>query len=292
MRRVGLVLVALYFALGSSEAGASAVPQTWVAREAAATREAHQLLGGLAFPNGAVSSSTEPAGDGGRLAIPPARPEFPGLVEQHSWLETAGTPLAVLDSIHEHSTELVGVGSWFPNVNETGAEFASLRLAEGAGVIGERWLRLTAVALSDGSAGVRIDAQVLWRLPRDPMPSGARLLRISVRRLRPGHPRPRIVNIGSVSRVARVVSLVNSLPTERPSLLVRSCPAGFGSVRLAFYRKPSESPLAVVVVSIGGCGGGEVTIRGKPQQPGLAADSFTLFSRLERILDLKLPLSR
>jgi hypothetical protein len=278
MRRAGLVLVALSFAMGSSEVGASAVPQSWVAREAAASAEANELLGGLAFPNGAVSSSTEPAGDGGRLAIPTVRPEFPGLVEGHSWWEAAGTPLALIDYIHGHSTELAG-GGWFANVTETGAEFAFLRLAQGTGVIGERWLRLTAVALSDGSAGVRIDAQVLWLLPRDPIPSGDRLLRISVRRLRPGHPRARMVNIRSVSHVARVVSLVNSLPAERPSLVARSCPAAFGSVRLAFYRKPSESPLAVVVVSIGGCGGTEVT-------------SFMFFSRLERILGVKLPLSR
>jgi hypothetical protein len=101
-----------------------------------------------------------------------------------------------------------------------------------------------------------------------------------------------MVNIRSVSHVARVVSLVNSLPAERPSLVARSCPAAFGSVRLAFYRKPSESALAVVVVSIGGCGGTEVTIRGEPQQPGLVADSFMFFSRLERILGVKLPLSR
>jgi hypothetical protein len=187
------------------------VPQSWVAREAAATGGANQLLAGLAFPSGAVSSSTEPAGDGGRLAIPPARPEFAGLVEQHGWWETAGTPLAVLDYIHEHSAELAGVGGWFPNVTETGAEFASLRLSEGAGVIGERWLRLTGVAVSDGSIVVRIDAEVLWLLPRDPIPSGARLLRISVRRVRPGHAHPRVVNIRSASRVARVVSLVNSL---------------------------------------------------------------------------------
>ena len=231
------------------------MPQSWAVRETAATAEADRLLAGMELPNGAASSASEPAGDGGRLAIPPGNPNTPD-----PWNSTAGgvipgPPLATLDYIHEHSTELADVEGWRPFKDETGAEIASARLPEGTGVIGERWLRFTAVALPDGSTGVRVDAQVLWLLPRNRIPGGSRLLRIDVRRVRPGHPRPVVFNIRALSRIARIVSLLNSLPVARPSLLVRSCPAPHGTVRLAFYRKPSEPPQAVVAFTIGDCGG-------------------------------------
>ncbi len=289
MRPVVLVLAALAFAVATSQAAPAAVPRSWAAREAAATAEAGRLLAGIESPGGAASSASEPAGDGGRLAIPPAS-ERSGLVEQHGWWVIPGPPLAALDYIHEHSTELAGVEGWLSFKGETGAEIARARLPEGTGVIGERWLRFTAVALPGGSTGVRADAQVLWLLPRNRIPGGTRLLRIDVRRLRPGHPRPVVFNLRSLSRIARIVSRLNSLPVARPSLLLRSCPAGRGTVRLAFYRKLSGPPQAVVAFTIGGCGGVEARIRGKPLQPGLEADNF--FSTLERILGRKLRLFR
>lgn len=288
MRPGVLVLAALAFAVATCGAASGAVPQSWAAREAVATAEADRLLAGMELPRGAASSTSEPAGDGGRLAIPPGRYEHTGLLEQHGWWVIPGPPLAALDYLHEHSTELADVEGWRPFKNETGAEVASARLPEGTGVIGERWLRFTAVALPDGSTGVRVDAQVLWLLPRNRIPGGTRLLRIDVRRVRPGHPPPVVFNIRSMPRIARIVLLLNSLPVARPSLLVRPCPPPHGTVRLAFYRKPSEPPQALVAFTIGDCGGADAVIRGKPRQPGLEADDF--FAALERILGRKLRL--
>jgi hypothetical protein len=153
-----------------------------------------------------------------------------------------------------------------------GEEFARVQLQEGVGVIGERWLRFRAVALRGGSTGLRIDAQVLWLLPRDPIPRGARLLRVDERSTRPDHPRLVVFNVRSIRRIAPVTSLLNSLPIERPSLAVRLYPPPRGSIRLAFYRRSSEPPLALVTDSLRGCDGAQVVIRGRPQQPALAID--------------------
>jgi hypothetical protein len=276
-------LATVALALGTLCVG-SALAQTWSLRQAVATAEADRLLAAIALPSGANSSATEPPGDRGRLVPPSGGGAVADLVQQGGWWIVPGTPLATLDYIHERSAVLADVGDWFPAMTEGGGEFATVRLQEGVGVIGERWLRLIAVALPDGSTGLRIDAQVLWLLPRDRIPRGARLLRVDVRRTRPGHPKLVMFNIRSVRHIARVTSLLNSLPIERPTLLGRLCPPPSGSLRLAFYRESSEPPLAVVVHRLRGCGGAQVIIRGKPQQPGLAID----LSRLEGVLGIKI----
>jgi hypothetical protein len=289
MRRAGLLLVALAAASGTIGAGGT-VPQSSTVRQSEASAEAQRLLGGLAFPAGAGRSASEPAGDAGHLAAPRQIEAFPELAEAGAWWVVPGTaPPAVLGYLRERSPELAAVGGWYPLIGEAGVAFAQARLGDGAGVIGERWLRFRALTLPDGSTGLRVDVQVLWLLPRDPIPAGSRILKIEARRVRVGHPKSRVYLIRSARLIAKVVRLLNSLPAERPSLVVRSCPADFGSIRLSFYRKATEPAVAVVTMGIGGCGGVGVEIRGKPPQPGL--ESNELLGQVERILRRKIEIA-
>lgn len=285
MRFVALLVTTALTAVGASAGGS---PPNWSGREAAARAEAQRLLAGIVLPAGASASATEPTGNAGALRpAPTGMPPRRELVGAGGWWIVHGqTPTATLEYIHEHSPELSSVLSWSPPMGESGVVRAQVRLGPATEVIGERRIQFRAVILPDGSTGVRADAQVLWLLPRDRIPAGARLLRIEVRRVRPGRPHPRVRAVRSEGRIARVVHLLNSLPAERPSFLLRSCPASFGTIRLAFYRKPSEAPLAVATVPIWGCGGAFLHIRNKRPQPELAAPD--ILAKLEHTLAIKI----
>jgi len=264
-------------------------PASAAADEATAVSEASALLRELALPLGAIPSSIEPAGDGGYLGspvldgIPP-----PELVDEHAWWLLSGTPVQVLAYIREHLPAGATIYNSPPSQSGSTSAYALLRWPAGTGEIAERWLDLKVAQLPGGQSALRVDAQVLWVMPRTEIPPGARLLRVLVERPEP--PRPdnrRRYTVTSRKRIGAVATLINSLPVARPSLLVRSCPAAFGALRLVFYRSAAAPPLAIAVVSAGGCGGVELSVDGRAQ-PTLSGDGFSTIGRIAGDLRLTL----
>jgi hypothetical protein len=252
-------------------------------RKARAEAEASRLLATIALPAGASQSAGEPAGAGGQLASGAFRRDLADLVDRRAWWVIPGAPSAVVSYILSHEPGVGPFSSRFPVTLESGALFARLQLAEGVGAIGERWLILTAVALPGGATGLRADAQVLWPRPRDAIPPGIRLIRISLSTRRGPGPTAKSLTVRTPHRVSAVLTLVNSLRPVRPTPGIRKCRAPVGSIRMAFYVKGSR-PRARLEASIRGCGGVQLAIAGKPGQPELQEPAIGLLAALDRAL--------
>jgi hypothetical protein len=252
-------------------------------RKALAEAEAGSLLATIALPAGASRSAGEPAGAGGQLASGAVRRDLGDLVDRPAWWVVPGAPSTVMSYIQSHEPNVRPFSSRFPVTLESGALYDRLQLTEGVGAIGERWLILAAVALPGGATAMRADAQVLWLRPRDAIPPGIRLIRISASIRRGTHPTAKSLTVRTPRRVSAVLALVNSLDPVRPTLLVHSCPAPFGSVRIAFYVR-GPRPRARLAASIGGCGGVQLAIEGKPAQPALREPGSGLLAALDRAL--------
>jgi hypothetical protein len=142
-------------------------------------------------------------------------------------------------------------------------------------------LMLGALALALMSAGAGT-AQAA----SEPVPIGARLLRISVSAsIKANQPRQRPLTVTSAKKIEKIAASIDALPAERPGL--RACPVDFGiRVRLAFYRRRGAAPLAVAEDDPGGCGPVRLTIEGRAQPP--LECGAQLLGRVDRVLAVKL----
>jgi hypothetical protein len=235
---------------------------------AAARADAAALLTRLQLPAGASASTVEPAGDGGQLARPAVGPAAtPNVVDRHGWWRVPGGPAAVLAYVAAHPP--AGAHRFLSGPGVAGFAWRPRRR-----VLNQRWLIVHAVALADGSTGVRADAQVVWVTPRpahERIPAGERRLRVTVGR--------HSLLVTSRSQIRQVVRLLNALPAAQPGAV--NCPADMGiRVRLAFRPRP-----AVAVVDTTGCGGVTLTLHGRRQPP--LAGGRELIPRLARVLHRK-----
>ncbi len=252
--------------------------------KAAAQADAGSLLGELPLPAGSSESATEPAEDGSLLARPgEGPPATPNAVDDHGWWLVPGGPAEALDYVCTHlppgtvSTTISDGGVSGPDTPENTIGVFALPGTPGTLVV---W----AVRLPDGSTGLRADAQVVWRTPRaasETLPSGAHLLRITVRdrsrnagvdsrqaesealRLLERLP----AKVTSAARIEAVVALLNRLGVAQPGL--RHCPVELDetSVKLSFQASPDAVPSAVVDIQPGGCGGVGLTLGGIAEPP-------------------------
>jgi hypothetical protein len=274
------------FARFATTTGSSATAQ------AAAEAEASALLGQLQLPAGAVESPAEPAGDEGFLAAPElGLGDTSNLADAHSWWIVPGTPQQVLAFVDEHRPPGAALFNQAPvNPGASTSGFALLRWPEGTGLLGERWLDVKVAQLSAGETGLRADGQVLWLSVPAPIPTGAKLLRVTTDRAGPREPR-RERTVTRATRIGAVAALLNGLPVARPTLLVFSCPAEFGVVRLAFYASVGSPALATATIPIGGCAFIDVTVGGR-QQPARSGSAVDVLRRIERDLGLNLDTRR
>jgi hypothetical protein len=244
------------------------------AGQALAAAEAQKLLEDVALPVGAVVSASEPAGDGGSLAvaIPPPRVAE---VQEHRWWVVPGTAVSVAAYMREHRppeaprrrTVLRGVPAtrfWSTETNMAGVALGVSRApvpageapsgeagtqhvvvhvsAPSGGVIAETWLYLTVTQLPGGVSGVLARALVLWVPPPVPIPAGARVLRIlseaeaGLRVRRRLHLASRTYVITSPRQIAMVRSLFAALPVQRPTAFAPLCgpPIGGFTTRFQF----------------------------------------------------------
>ncbi len=140
------------------------------------------------------------------------------------------------------------------------------------GRLSTRQLIVAIAPLAGGASGVRVDAQTVWITPR---PASERIPRRATRlqvQLRHGL---QVVagpfTFTARRRVARVRSLINSLPAAQPG--PQSCPNDAGyDVRLTFISSGGAT-LAVVDADPQGCQGVQLTM-GALREPSLTSEAF------------------
>jgi hypothetical protein len=279
-------------AMASSQlAGSSTAPES----EAAAQSQATALLGELPLPAAAISSPSEPSGDGGFLADPgEGPPATPNAVDDHAWWIVPGSPAELrgyIDAYLSPGSATVDWGS-FTTYGVTDYESAMLSDLQLAGTAGAGELALKVVQLPDGSTGLRADAEVVWITPRpasEVIPAGTHRLWLRVDSSIPGNqPRQRPLLVVSGRRINAIVALLNALPAAQPGL--RSCPADFGiSVRLSLYASRDVAPMAVAEIDPWGCGGVGLTILGT-SEPSLQGGGL-LITQIGKLLGAKLNVS-
>jgi hypothetical protein len=274
-------------ARGAAGAGAN--------RHAAAV-DAAALLGRLRLPAGASRSATEPSGGGAALAVPGDHPATPNLVDDHAWWVVPEAPAAVLSFIGRHhpaGSRLVQSGS---GDIAPGYRVLAYGWPARLHVLSTRWLVIQVVSLRDGSTALRADAVVVWITPRlagERIPAAVARVKVSVISAKRVVRGPFTISV--VGRVRRARSLIDKLPASQPG--AASCPEELGlRVRLVFYGRAGQNPLAVALVDPAGCESVSLTIAGRPQHP-LTSLAFpgsrrrarpSLVHQLETLLDLRL----
>jgi Domain of unknown function (DUF4232) len=266
------VALAVSAGAGSRKAGATTTPNA-AANRARAQAEAARLLGFVALPAGAQPSTSDPATGEAGLAQPTYDEATPNLVDAHAWWTSAASPQAVLAFVAAHrpagATMLVwsggsGTGGTHQSVSEAWA------LPPVRGVLSERALGVTAVALSHGVTGVRTDGEAVWLTPRpawERIPPGVRRVVFTARGAGvDGRPGPvSVPRTLTGARARRLVAFINAEEVVQPG--VRACPAAFDeSVSLTFIAAGGET-LARATESPTGCASVALTIGGRSGPP-------------------------
>jgi hypothetical protein len=236
--------------------------------------DAARALSRLRLPAGATRSATEPAGDRGELARPAAR-QLGNMVDWHQWWVLPRSAADVDAFLRTHPP--VGARLTF-SAETVPKEEPPSQLVEGftwpavRGRLSTRQLLVAVAPLGDGASGVRVDAQAVWITPRaaaEPIPRRATRLEVELRH------GPQVVagpfTFTARRRVARVRSLINSLPAAQPG--PQSCPneAGY-DVRLTFISSRAAT-LALVNADPQGCEGVELTL-GDRRRTSLTSEGF------------------
>ena len=237
----------------------------------------------LAFvaPPGALRLGSAPAAAAELIEVPPGGGNdvaatgwwtYPGTRQQAvAWL-TAHAPRGGNGMVTGSSGSLRG-GTQVDEVDYTMA---------GTALLQQRGLDVRLAAQGGGTL-LRVDAVDTWR-PAHPasavIPSGVtRLVLMADPGPTPGgRPTAPLATVTGPGPVAKVVALVNALPTAPVGKF--SCPADFGAVlTVDFYRGSGTSPVAVAVDRMTGCGGTLLSVHGGPQNVALESSG-------QQILDL------
>jgi hypothetical protein len=145
-------------------------PAIAAARHRRARADAKNLLSRVLLPIGAVKLSQEPSGDGGALSLPVTRPAgVPQLVDEHAWWRVPGSAASALDYVGAHpprAGKLTLSGSQGAIDGPPASRFVGFSWPPVDKLLIGRQVLVDAVDLAGGGAGVRVDAQVEWIVPR------------------------------------------------------------------------------------------------------------------------------
>jgi hypothetical protein len=257
-------------------------------------REARALLARVAVPVGAVRLAGPPQG----AALIENR--FPGLAttalpDVHAYWRAPGPPrrvLAFIEAYTPHPTKgLAGSGGYRggPTFFSSAFEFAPL-----PGVIDARWLVVKVIGLRDGTTAVRVDAEVVWVIPRpvsERIPGNVR--EIDITSGPPGRAPEVSVTVTAAATVTKIVSLINSLPTLQP-YAPPHCPsfsADTPVVTLTFRATPVGQVVAQVTQLASpavttSCDPMSLTLFAKRQTPLL--DGGAAIRTIQRLLGVRL----
>jgi hypothetical protein len=264
----------------------------------AATLDARRLLERLKLPPGAGASSTEPAGDGGRLKPMTALNLTGARVEDHRWWLIGASPGAVLAYIESHrpvGSKLDGTGALYDHngLIDRSLEFVWPPVPH---VLGDRELSVTLMALPDGRTGLLAQAQSNWIVPRpasETLPSAVREIDVSTARL--DRPATLALAVTSAATVHDIVAMLDALPIVQPA--VYSCPAliGQGARVITFdFRADAGGPRLARATYVaypglayesGPCNPISLMIGGRREKPLLGGD---FLGRVERLLGVEL----
>jgi hypothetical protein len=231
VRRIVLVIAAamlvVFAGLAAVIAAAATPTQVLHANQTAAVSAADQMLGDVVLPAGSTAVPSEPAGDEYLLAHSFELPIFAAEVDRHEFWTTTASPKAVIASFEAD----LPAGAKSSGSAYNGAEtsvFASYSLPTAdAPALGPRSLSVDAVELSDGSTGVRADADVRYTAPRPPdqrIPPQARVLDITEAS---PHASPLLsLTVTNHAQVRHIAAVVDGLPFVASLRGVAfSCPA-------------------------------------------------------------------
>ncbi len=260
-----VAVVALGHRQPGGQRGSTAAPTRSQLREAA-----HELLGQVTLPRGAVVSALVP----GELRSAREELPIPNRVDVYRVWRLPESPGRVIAFIVAHrppgSSAGIGManGSGGPGGQITFQETIVIGLAgTPAGIW--RQLALDAISLRGGGTALRVDSQAGWLMPRpagDRIPSGvARVVATVVGRNPYRHSS---LVIAHRAQINSLVSLFNSLPSARlGSGMCKSAP--YGLVRFVFEGRQRGAPLAVAVWTPP-CRNLGLTIGARPSVPLMA----------------------
>jgi len=267
------------------------------ANRARAVQDAHALLARIVLPVGAVRLAGAPAG---ATVIANRFPSVatPALTDVYGYWRVPGPPRTVLAFIGAHTphptTGLPGGGS-----SRSGPSWWSLGLVYPSvpGVLDARSLVIKVVGLRDGTTAVRVDAEVVWVIPRpasERIPANVR--EIDVTSGPPRRPPEVSVKVTAPVTITKIVSLINSLPTVQPSTLpCPTFPADTPVVTLTFHATPhgrivaQATQLAWPTVTTA-CDPMNLTLYGRRQTP-LLLDGGAAIRTIQRLLGVTLALA-
>lgn len=273
------------------------VPST-ARNERAARLDAELLLTRLQLPAGAVSSPTEPSGDGGHLQASPELDATSARVDEHAWWQVSGSPSAAISYIKSHSptgAKPDGSGGLYIGgrpIDQT----VSFAWPAVRGVLGQRTLAVTVMALAGGDTGILAEAQSDWIVTRprsERVPSTVHEVDVASSPLN-GSPTA-AVSVTSAAKVRRLVSIINALPVVQPAVYL--CPAlltqGARMITLSFRSAAGGALLAQatylafehLAYESGPCNAIDLTIAGRRRKPLLGGD---FLGRVERLLGVGL----
>lgn len=287
-------------ALGSSPRGHAAAPgaavsqpsshRTAVENRRAAIRNARSLLATVVLPAGAERVAREPSGDGGVLAHPAQVPAFTDIVDVHAWWRVPRSATSVFRFVKAHLPSGAYLTGWGRNIPAAGW-FVDFERSSVPGVFESRDSMVEIVALGPKEAGVRVDSQVVWTVPRPPseqVPSVAR--EIDVTRGRLGRLRYVTIHVTNGAKVAKLVSAIDQLPIVQPSVVLLGCtPMTEPTVTFTFLCSRSSNVLARAIIT-GYCGGFAFTVRGRSQP--MLDDAYKLVTETQQLLGVPLMQSR
>jgi hypothetical protein len=274
MRRILTAAVAGVVALSLGAAAiAGAIPSGAAgsaANEAAAQAAGTRMLAGLNLPPGAQPSPTAPADPAGILTVS-ATIGGDNLVHDVGWWVVPGAPQAVLGYIADHGPQ--GSSSAGIGTGGAGGEAVwneGLQFADVPGVLAQPTVFLEAVVLSDGSTGLRADAEVLWITARptaDALPPGIAWVRITLHGSVPGGQQ----HTFAVTRARQVHDITAAFADlEAPQPIIRTgClqPTRPTLIRASFYGRTGRTPLAVADVNPYNCATVAMTVHGRREPP-------------------------
>ena len=293
---LSIVVAALLGVSGTAAviAVAATPAQTLHANQTAAVTAADQMLGDVVMPAGSAEVSSEPSGDEHQLERSFDLPIYRAEVDRREFWTTASSPSAVIASFEAN---LPAGAKWSTDGYAGANMFASYTLPTvDAPTLGPRTLSVNAVELSDGSTGVRADAEVRYAAPRlaaQRIPARASVLEVTMANY---HASPLLsLTVTDRVQVRRIASIVDGLPFVASLHGVAfSCPALMlapidtftfraspGGPALARVTEPANQP-----TSAGPCFITRLSVRGH-REPGLL-EGGRLLRQASSILGVKL----
>lgn len=222
---VGAAIALLW--LGAAAAAASA--PTTESNKALAQSDAPKLLDLVNLPPGSSSQSSEPPDDGGWLKDPGYMQNSRNLVDVNEFWHVPGSFQSTLAYIKAHppagwrSVE----GSWFTGTVPPNQDL-DYYFSDISGRVAPRLLAISLVQLSDGSTGVRADAEEAWIVTRprsEKVPGGVREIDIREVEIQRAHPvgRPFVperpilsLKLTNRAKIKKIVRWIDGLPLNQP----------------------------------------------------------------------------